>query len=204
MAATVVVIAVFEDLTVAILTGEILSLLLYAFKGSNKFKFVELKSIADGEWDQELFPETLTDGEAMALDVTGTVYFTSIYSFDELLPDPSSASSAAVTLQISGREAHCLTLFEWLEKYAHAMQASGYILFLSGVENQMMKALDMARSLIEELVQSYTKSINWRLIHPMKSWGLRLDQEVEMSIAVTLPMIGIVGFFQLQADQRNK
>lgn len=142
VAGLVVVIAVFEDLTVAIFAGVILSLLLYAFEVSSKFKIVELKPVGDGVWDQDALPEALTDAEAVVLDLTGSIYFTSVYSFDELLPDPSSATNAAIILRMRGREAHSLTLVEWLEKYSCDMHAAGNLLLLSDVEDQMMKALE--------------------------------------------------------------
>jgi SulP family sulfate permease len=154
VAGIVVVIAVFEDLTVAIFAGVILSLLLYAFEVSNKFKLVKLTPLTDRDWTQDPVPEILTEGEAVVLDLTGTIYFTSIYSFDDLLPDPKSATNAALVLRLRGREAHSKTLVDWLEKYTEDLHASGNLLIFSGVEDQMMHALQ-ATGVVEIIGEEY-------------------------------------------------
>ena len=150
LAFLVVILAVFEDLTVAIFAGVILSMLLYVMHTANRFKVIELAPAGDDIRDQPASPDALEGNQEVVIDITGIVGFTSVYSFDEYMPDPKSATNAAVVSRMRGREFHSLTVLDWLEKYADEMREAGNLYLISGVEQEFLDTLERA-NLVEAI-----------------------------------------------------
>ena len=150
LAFLVVILAVFEDLTVAIFAGVILSMLLYVMHTAHRFKVIELAPAGDDLWDQQAAPDALEGNQAVVIEITEIVGFTSVYSFDEYMPDPKSATNAAVVSRMRGREFHSLTVLDWLEKYADEMREAGNLYLISGVEQEFLDTLERA-NLVEAI-----------------------------------------------------
>jgi SulP family sulfate permease len=143
VAGITILVGVFNDLTVAILTGVILSLLLFAFSAANKFKIVELAWREDGRWEIKPLPEQLVSNRATVIELRGDVYFASVFSFDELLPSSDQTRNTIVILRIRDRSIASLTSLEWIKKYHDKLEAGGNKLMLSGVEDHTYAILEM-------------------------------------------------------------
>ncbi|MDX1437873.1 MAG: solute carrier family 23 protein [Anaerolineales bacterium] len=142
VAVIVILVAVFEDLTVAIFAGVVLSLLVFAFEMATRFHIVGLVQNQEGRWEQRPTPETLQDNHVMILDIVGTTYFASVYSFDDLLPDPGSATHAVLVLRMRGRAFSSLAIIKWLENYAEKMRAAGNLLLVSGIHDSVHEVME--------------------------------------------------------------
>ncbi|MFN2196924.1 MAG: SulP family inorganic anion transporter, partial [Anaerolineales bacterium] len=109
VAVITILVGVFSDLTVAIFTGVILSLLLYTFSSANKFKIVKLERREDGAWAMQPLPEQIASNQATVIELRGNAFFASVYSFDELFPNVDQASNAIVILRLRDRSFASLT-----------------------------------------------------------------------------------------------
>ncbi len=142
VAVITVLVGVFTDLTAAIFTGVILSLLLYAFTSSGQFKVIMLTRNEDASWEEHPIPEQIPSNQATVIEIRGNVFFASVYSFDELLPMPDEASNSIIIIRSRDRMFASTTGLEWLQKYAIKLRDSGNGFMLSGVNDDMMKSLE--------------------------------------------------------------
>ena len=150
-----VIVGVFEDLTVAIFTGVILSLLLYTFESVNKVKVVQLVRTDDGHWETRSAPDKLTSNQITVIQIYGNVYFADVYSADDLLPSYEGATNAVLIYSMRGRESIDLTVINYAQKLTKKYQESGNRLILCGVEKKVMKQMQdggLIKSLGEENV----------------------------------------------------
>jgi len=136
-----ILVGIFEDLTAAIFTGVLLSLLLYAFVSAGQLRVVKLVRNKDGKWEESPVPEELPSNQTIVIDIRGNLFFASVYSFDELLPKPDGAKNAVVIIRVRDRRLASLTGLEWLKKYHDKMEAAGNQLMLSGVGSDFMEIL---------------------------------------------------------------
>jgi len=150
MAIITILVGISSDLTAAIFTGVGLSLLLYAVTSASQFEVVELVKNASGAWVEQPASAQLASNRVTVLESRGNLYFASVYSFDEVLPQIDGTAGAAVVLCARHRGIHSLTGLDWLERYATSLEASGSRLLLSDVGEEMMSVLQKTK-LIEEL-----------------------------------------------------
>ena len=136
-----IIVGVFEDLTVAIFAGVILSLLLYTFASLKEVKIVELVRRDDGHWETKPAPESLTSNEITVMQIYGNLYFADVYSSDELLPSYEESTNAVLIYSLRGRESIDLTTIDYILKLAHKYRESGNRLMLCGVEKNVMKQM---------------------------------------------------------------
>jgi SulP family sulfate permease len=129
------------DLTAAIFTGVVLSLLLYAVTTAGQVQTVELFRGSDGRWRERPSPAKLRPNQATIIEARGNLYFASVYSFDELLPAPEDCAGATLILRLRDRDIRSMTAVAWLEKYAEAMKSAGGRLILADVSKNAMDAL---------------------------------------------------------------
>jgi SulP family sulfate permease len=141
VAVVVIVIAVLDDLTVAIFAGVILSLLLFAFKAATIFKAVRIVRREDGRFELAPLPEKLPSNEVTAIEFLGTVYFASVYSYDDLLPDYKEAKNAVFILNMSERQTIFETAVEFAEKFVPKVHASGNQFMLCNVTNEVLEQI---------------------------------------------------------------
>jgi SulP family sulfate permease len=132
---------VFEDLTVAIFTGVILSLLMFTFESVKKVKAVELVLRDDGHWDTRPTPEELTSDEITVIQIYGNIYFADVYSADDLLPSYEQATNAVLIYSMRGRESIDLTTIEYIKKLSKKYNESGNRLMLCGVEENVLNQM---------------------------------------------------------------
>ena len=140
-AAAVVVIAVFEDLTVAIFAGVILSLLLFTFEAVSKIQAVRIQRREDGRFEFADLPRKLPSNEITVIELLGTIFFASVYSYDELLPDFKEAKNAVMILDMRGRQRTFETSVEFAEKYLSKLHASGNQFMLCNVSDTVLKQI---------------------------------------------------------------
>jgi SulP family sulfate permease len=133
---------VFSDLTVAIFTGVILSLLLYAFTKASSFRAVQWVRTADGGWEERPLPPELPSDQATVIALDGNVYFASVYSFDDLMPAIDQTTNAALILHMRDRTVYSLTGVEWSKKSARELQARGIRVMVSGVDEETMALME--------------------------------------------------------------
>jgi SulP family sulfate permease len=133
-----IVIGIFFDLTNAIFGGVILSLLLFAVTAASRFEALEMVRNDDGSWREQPLPKQLPSNQVTVISVDGNVYFASIYTLEDLLPESAHTTNAVVVLHFRNRIITSLTEVDWLEQYARKLQAGGNRLMLSGVDDQQM------------------------------------------------------------------
>jgi SulP family sulfate permease len=141
VAVVVIVIAVFDDLTVAIFAGVILSLLLFTLKASSRINAVRIFRREDGRFELASLPEKLPSNEVTAMEFLGTVFFASFYSFEDLLPDYTEAKNAVLILNMRGRQTLFETSVEFTEKYVPKLHASGNHFMLCNVSDEVLKQI---------------------------------------------------------------
>ncbi len=146
VAVVVIFIAVFDDLTVAIFAGVILSLLLFTFKAATKVKAVRLDRREDGRFEIAPLPEKLPSNEVTAMEFLGTVFFASVYSYDDLLPDFKEAKNAVLILNMRGRQMIFETSVEFAEKVVPKLHASGNQFMLCNVSNEILEQIKVTEA----------------------------------------------------------
>jgi SulP family sulfate permease len=133
-----ILLGLFEDLTVAIFGGTIISLLLYAFTTANQFKAVRMIRNPDGGWEEQDLPKVLLSNEATIISLDGNVYFASVYSFDDFIPAYHNAKNAVIILHMRDRMVTSLTGVKWLQTTVKKVRASGNLLMLAGVDDKQL------------------------------------------------------------------
>lgn len=137
-----IAVGVFDDLTAAIFTGVVLSLLLYAYVSSSSVKLVELSRQPDGRWVEGPLPETYPPDKATVIGIDGNAYFASVYSASDVLPQPEELQHSAIVVRIRDRKFASLTGLDWLEEYDRKLRETGNLLFLSGVDPDLLPMLE--------------------------------------------------------------
>lgn len=137
-----IIVGVFTDLTVAIFTGVVLSLLLYALVSAQQFRLVALRQDERGDWIEYELPETLPANQALVIELRGNAFFASVYSLYDLLPDPAGAHNSVVILRARDRQITSLTGLVWLEDYAARLKAAGGRVMLAGLEPHQVQLLE--------------------------------------------------------------
>jgi SulP family sulfate permease len=136
-----IAVAVFVDLVVAIFIGVVLSLLLYSIEAVSQVKALRLIRRTDGKYEKAPVPEKLPSNEATVIMFQGNIFFATVYSFDELIPDYRDADNAVLITHLRGRETIDATTVDWYEKVTPKMKAAGNLLIVSGVEQAVYERL---------------------------------------------------------------
>lgn len=136
-----IVVAVFIDLVVAIIAGVFLSLLLYSIETVSQVKALRLVRRDDGRYEKAPVPAILPPGEATVIMFQGNVFFATVYSYDDLIPDYRDTRNAVLIFHLRGRETIDATSIEWYEKVVPKFKATGNLLMLSGVEKPVYDRL---------------------------------------------------------------
>jgi len=146
VAVVVIVIAVFDDLTVAIFAGVILSLLLFTLKAVSDIKGVRFNRLDNGRFETAELPEKLPSNEVTAMEILGTIYFASVYSFDELVPDYQDTKNAVLIIQMRNRTTINETTVEFVEKFVPKLHAAGNQLMISGITEEVLDRLKVTEA----------------------------------------------------------
>lgn len=141
-----IIAAVFIDLVVAIIIGVFLSLLLYTIETVSQVRALRLIRRDDGRYEKAPIPEKLPSNEATVIMVQGNVFFASVYSYDDLVPDYRDTRNAVIISHMRGRETIDATTLEWYEKIVTKLKASGNLLMLSGIEKPVYDRLKQSEA----------------------------------------------------------
>jgi SulP family sulfate permease len=141
-AVVTILVGLFSNLTAAIFAGVLLSLLLFAFTKASSFRLVQWVRTADGAWEEQPPPRQLPSNQATVLALDGNVYFTSIYSFDDLFPATEGTTNAVIILHLRDRTIYSLTGVNWGKRSAREMQARGIRVMVSDVDPETMAIME--------------------------------------------------------------
>ena len=75
------------------------------------------------------------------MEVLGNVYFATVYSFDDLVPDYKEAKNAVLLIQMRGRASIDETIIKYVEEFAPELGAFGNQLMLCGVNEAVLERL---------------------------------------------------------------
>jgi SulP family sulfate permease len=129
------------DIQQAIFLGVFLSILDFVYTSAQDVEVVELVPKEAAVLEQQPVPSTLTDNSVTVVGAWGTLFFASVRTLEELLPDPSTARRAVVILRLRGRSQIGSTFLLVLERYAAQLRAGGGKLMLSGASPRVMEQL---------------------------------------------------------------
>lgn len=117
----------------AVFIGVAVSFMLYVFHASNQVTVTQLNLVPNGYPIEVEPPTTLEDDELVVLQLYGSLFFASVATLEQRLPNPGDASGAAVIMRLRGRDEVGSTLIGVLRHYADDLAANGSRLILSGV-----------------------------------------------------------------------
>jgi sulfate permease, SulP family len=129
-------IGVVFDLTTAIFAGITFSLLAYAVVSSTAFTIVQMVKRPDGVWEDQPIPAIMPSNKATVIEIRGTIFFASVYRFEELLPTLEGTRNAVVILRVRDRTVESLTGVKWVTSWATKLQITGNKLMLADVEEK--------------------------------------------------------------------
>ena len=113
--------------------GVALSLILQLNQEALDLAVVELVPREDGRFVERPAPRTLRSGEAVVLDVYGSLFYAGARTLQAKLPDPAGSTSPAVVLRLRGRTTLGATFLDVVTDYARRLDAVGGRLYLSGL-----------------------------------------------------------------------
>jgi SulP family sulfate permease len=189
-AVAVIIIAVFNRLTIAIFAGVILSLLLFTFQAASRVKAVRILRREDGRFEFATLPEKLPSNEVTAIEFLGTVFFAIVYSYDELLPDFEEATNAVLIVNMRGRQTIFETNIEFTEKFVSKLQASGNALMLCNVTDtvlEQMKVTEAYKLIGEENIFLRTPIVGASLEEAWLAAEKWIAEQQELESASTAP-----------------
>ncbi len=176
----------------AVFVGVVLSILDFVYTATQDVQVVALEEERDGVFVERPCPETLSDNSVTVLFTWGAMFFASVRTMEDLLPDADEAQRAMVILRLHGRSHIGSTFIQILERYAGRLQANGGKLMLSGVSQNVWEQLDRTETfetipqedvfLAEELLGgSTTKAMaaaeDWLAQSPNPETGVQHDSE---------------------------
>ncbi len=135
----VIVVGIFEDLTVAIFIGVGLSLAIFVYEAATSAHSYELILTEAGQLEERPVREKLDSNEVAIIQLRGNIYFASVYSFEEFVPDMSETSNAVIILRERDRDKVNLTAFEWLIEHSEKFRKQGNRLMLSGLDQETIQ-----------------------------------------------------------------
>ena len=80
------------------------------------------------------------------MEFSGTVYFASVYSYDELLPDYKEAKNGVLILNMRGRQATFETAVKFTENFVPKLHASDNQFMLCNVSDTMLKQIKVTET----------------------------------------------------------
>lgn len=136
-----IIVAVFHDLVAAIFVGVILSILLFAIEAVSQVRMLRLVRREDGAFERAPIPAKLPSNDATVLTIQGNVFFATVYSYDDLIPDYRDSQNSVLISYLRGRETIDATTIELYEKVVPKLRATGNLFMLAGVEESVYERL---------------------------------------------------------------
>ena len=141
-AGVTVVVGVYADLTAAIFTGVVLSLLLFTLTMADRAKLVQWQRVAPDRWREIDAPPRLESGSTTVLALTGSAYFATTYRAPQAIPKYTDAAGAALVLQVRGFRFYSLTGLDYLKELVIDLQAHGHLIVFADVEPDQRTMLE--------------------------------------------------------------
>ncbi len=88
----------------------------------------------------------MPSNEVTVFEIFGTIFFASVYSFDELVPDYEEARNAVLLTHLRGRESLDETTVEFLEEFVPKLHAAGNQLMICGVTEPVLERLKVTEA----------------------------------------------------------
>lgn len=137
--------SLFFSLTVAILTGVLLSAAMSLVRAANDITLRRLRPDEDGQLIESPVPEVLgADDEVLVLNIYGSLFFAGARTLAERLPRPAGAVRPVVILRLRGHSRLGATLVDVLDDYTDELAAAGGRLYLTGLEPPLLGPLSRA------------------------------------------------------------
>ncbi|BDZ40984.1 hypothetical protein GCM10025865_02830 [Paraoerskovia sediminicola] len=140
--ATTFVATLLLPVAAAVGIGVAMSMLLQVGRDSRDLRIVELVELDDGHVREQPAPRLLRNDTVTVLDIHGSLFYAGARALEAALPDPSSATGAAVVLRLRGRVSLGATAFSVLSTYADRLGESEGRLFVSGVDPALAARFD--------------------------------------------------------------
>jgi sulfate permease, SulP family len=125
----------------AVGSGVLLTILLYVASSAADVRVRALVLTGDRHFREVAPPGRLSSNAVVVLEVYGSLFFAGARHLEETLPDPDKADRPVVVLRLRGRTRVGATLIEVLDKYADELAEVGGRLYLSGVDQRLIKQL---------------------------------------------------------------
>jgi len=135
----VIIVGVFNDLTVAIFAGVGLSLAIYVYEAATSAHSYELIHTNAEKLEEQPVREKLGSNEVAIIQLRGNIYFASVYSFEEFLPDTSETHNSVIIMRERDRDTVSLTAVEWLVDHAKKYREHGNRLMFSGLSDETVR-----------------------------------------------------------------
>ncbi len=135
----VILVGIFDDLTVAIFAGVGLSLAIYVYEAATSAHSYELIHTKDEKLEERPIREKLGSNEVAIIQLRGNIYFASVYSFEEFLPDMSDTHNSVIIMRECDRDTVSLTAVDWLVDHAKRYRERGNRLMFSGLSDETVQ-----------------------------------------------------------------
>jgi len=130
----------------AVLTGVVLSILIYLYRSSTDIRLMQLLPLEDGAILEREAPLSLQTGEITILRVYGSLHFSGAVMLEQLLPPAQETENAVVILQLRGLDNVGSTFIQVVERYAQRLQSHGGKLYLTGVHPHVLEQLQLTET----------------------------------------------------------
>jgi sulfate permease, SulP family len=129
----------------AVGVGVLVSLLLQLNREALDLRVVRLEPQQNDLVETEA-PDVLPDREPVVLDVYGSLLYAGSRTLEARLPDPAETDRPVVILRLRGRTSLGSTFFAVVAAYAASLHDRGGVLYLSGVDPQVLERFQRTQS----------------------------------------------------------
>ena len=150
----VIIVGVFSDLTVAIFAGVLLSVGIFVYEAATGAQSYEIIAMEEGGLEERPVREKLGSNEVAIIQLRGNIYFASVYSFEEFLPDMSETHNSVIIMRERDRDTVSLTAVDWLVDHAKRYREHGNRLMFSRLSEETVR-LYRELGVVEEVGEEY-------------------------------------------------
>lgn len=131
----------------AVTIGIIVAVTLYVYSSATEVDVRALQPHYDGQIHVIEVPKVLPDRGITVIEVYGSLYFAAAKRLQELLPEVGDTERPVVILRLRGTSQIGSTVIDVLNDYAHDLANAGGLLYLNGMDKQVSRRLERARTL---------------------------------------------------------
>lgn len=137
----------FTSVQTAVAVGVIFHVILFVYRSAEQVRVERIVPLEEGGFTEAEVPESLSDGEIVALQPIGSLFFAGVAEFEEYLPDVGEARGSVVILGLRDRKDIGSTFVRFIERYARALQAANNKLMLVGLNEHVLEQLQKTDTL---------------------------------------------------------